>query len=129
MTLCLWFNHNILNDTITLNWSMNMIPIYILNGTQLLLKPPYTNIWLVETALAVCQYSTSNSIRGPCLLYFCCIFSLDFWFDHCSLSPHIIFYIDVSDNCIGACLAQRTNEGENKSVYFLSHELIMSKTQ
>lgn len=32
-----------------------MVPIYILNGTQLLLKPPYTNIWLVETALAVCQ--------------------------------------------------------------------------
>lgn len=36
-------------------------------------------------------------------------------------------YTDDSDNCIGACLTQKTDEGEEKPIHYLSHKL--SKTQ
>lgn len=36
-------------------------------------------------------------------------------------------YTDVSDNCIGACLTQKTDEGKDKPIYYLSHKL--SKTE
>lgn len=36
-------------------------------------------------------------------------------------------YTDASDNCIGACLTQKTDEGEENPIYYISHKL--NKTQ
>ena len=38
-------------------------------------------------------------------------------------------YTDASNNCIGACLTQKTDDEEKKPIYFLSHKLSQTQTR
>ncbi|GFO46506.1 retrovirus-related pol polyprotein from transposon 17.6 [Plakobranchus ocellatus] len=41
--------------------------------------------------------------------------------------PYVL-YTDASDKCIGSCLVQEDDNGEEKPIYFLSHKLSDSQT-
>ena len=40
-----------------------------------------------------------------------------------------MLYTDASDTCVGACLTQITDTGEEKPIYYLSHKLSKSQTK
>ena len=42
--------------------------------------------------------------------------------------PYVL-YTDASDKCIGSCLVQEGDDGEEKPIYFLSHKLSDSQVR